>query len=241
MRNGLQYPQNYLRHSRSGGYLQGMEQATAELGKNDLIDVALAVREAALHLRKSLRSPVKLYPEQGQDALTRLLALHLGSLGQTVAVSSGTDLAPSVLLSGRAVVDLTFRGERAPLVEVDRYRQRQGMWKSPLEGITEARAYHHDLALVQAFLLTPAPELRFQPFVPVVDRWWGMDVLECGHLITPKRATSRSHNRRCRYCAPVLPASVYRVVADAEVLDWFGSMTDEERGVAIGKLRKSGL
>lgn len=215
-----------------------MQSVLVNLRKDDLISLTLGVREAVLHLRTSLASELQHYPHEGQDALTWLLALHLESLGHEVAISEGTGLA-SVLLVGRSVVDLSFKGDRAPLVEVSPPRSRQGPWRLVLSGVAEAEAeaVRQDLALVQAFLARPAPDLRLQPFVPVVDRWWGMDVLACGHLITPRVPLTRSHNRRCLYCAPVRPASTFRVTADPEVLDWFAAMSDVERGEALRALR----
>ncbi|WP_189092903.1 hypothetical protein [Deinococcus ruber] len=65
-----------------------------------------------------------------------------------------------------------------------------------------------------------------------------MDVLACGHLLTPDRPTSYSHNRRCVYCGPVTPASNFRIVADEQILDWFAAMSDEKRGEAIRQLKE---
>ncbi|ULH18197.1 hypothetical protein MF271_22265 (plasmid) [Deinococcus sp. KNUC1210] len=92
------------------------------------------------------------------------------------------------------------------------------------------------MALIQAFLARPVPKLQLQPFVPVVDRWWGMAVLACGHLLSPNSTISSSHNRRCRFCGPVTPASNFRIVTDEQLLDWFAAMSDEARGAAIRRL-----
>ena len=217
-----------------------MQSVLVNIRKDDLIALALGVREAVLHLRTSLASAAHGYPHEGQDALTRLLALHLESLGHEVGISESTALR-SVLLVKQSVVDLSFKGERAPLVEIGPRHSRQGLSWPVLSGVTDAEkeALLRDLSLVQAFLARPTPDLRLQPFVPVVDRWWGMDVLECGHLMTSRAPATRCHSRRCLYCAPVQAASTFRVVADPDVLDWFASLSDAERGETLGRLRNS--
>lgn len=92
----------------------------------------------------------------------------------------------------------------------------------------------------RAVLAKQAPQLnpdkRTQPTRQVVDRWEGLDALECGHLIPPGY-THRPHRRRCPYCPPIVPASTFRVVAEAEVLDWFAGFSDERRGELLAELR----
>lgn len=93
-----------------------------------------------------------------------------------------------------------------------------------------------DYERIQAALERRETDRRSWPRQPVKDRWSGMDVLACGHLLTsttllPPRA------RRCPDCAPILPARVFRAVGEAEVLDWFAGLSDEERGEQLKRLK----
>jgi hypothetical protein len=61
-------------------------------------------------------------------------------------------------------------------------------------------------------------------------------VLTCGHF-APYNGLMGNRKRRCSFCEAVLPAKVFRAVADStEALDWFGTLTDNERGNAITTL-----
>ena len=144
-----------------------MQSVPATLRKDDLIALALSVREAVMHLRPSLATAAREYPNEGQAALTRLLAMHLGFLGHEALVSESTD-RESVLLAGRSVVDLTFKGEFAPLVDVSRQHSQKGPFAEALSGVADTESYLQDLSLIQAFLARPKPDLRLQPFVPAL-------------------------------------------------------------------------
>lgn len=218
--------------------------------RSALLQSAQLFREAVLNVRSTLSPGLASFPAGACADATLLLELFLrqqGLSGTPLRVSTygeGKPFSHVWLHVGPYHLDVTAaQFDPATPIYLDRnpppavrahVLEPYGTLDEFDEG-TQA-TLRRDYERILAALERRETDRRFWPRQPVKDRWSGMDVLACGHLLTsttlvPPRA------RRCPDCAPVLPARVFRAVGEAAVLDWFAALSDEERGERLKRLK----
>lgn len=232
------------------------------LRKADLTRTATLLREALLHdrlhHRNSLSAPLKTFPFGAGRAASTLLAWTLRAEGHPAQVltvhameaDTGQAFTHTWVFTSPFHLDITGDQFTLPPTVTRRLLGPPGVyvertpppWTRGLAGQPAARDPEMDALLqadfdrVQAWL-QGIPPVRFQARRKVVDAWQGADVLECGHVRhNPNRSGYQPRVRPCLACPAQAACRTCRLTGDAAALDWFASLSDEERGGLIAEL-----
>lgn len=211
-----------------------------------LLGEARRFREALLNARPHLSSRLQSFPNGTGLSVALLLERHFRTLDlttQTRFVSTHLHQAPlshAWLQLGPYHLDLTagqFTPAHPLYLEAAVPPWMQAYPSTPygvLEDFDEAtrQVLEQDLRQIHEVLARRQGDRRYWPLQPVMQRLVDMDLLRCQHLLTANSLLLPSA-RRCPYCPSELPARTFRAVGEMDVLDWFSSFTDEERGTLL--------